>query len=51
MLAGGAKVSSVVTDEGLVVTLPGSAPDPDASVAALKFDQPVLLVSSAPASM
>jgi alpha-L-fucosidase len=51
MLAGGAKVSSVVTDEGLVVALPGSATDPDASVAALKFDQPVLLAAAPPASM
>jgi len=37
LLAGGAPVVSTVTPEGLVVTLPGSAPDPDVSVAALEF--------------
>ena len=34
-------VTTAMIDAGLVVTLPGSAPDPDASVAALEFDQPV----------
>jgi alpha-L-fucosidase len=41
LLAGGAAVSSTLTDQGLVVTLPGSAPDPDVSVAALEFDKPI----------
>ena len=41
MLANGAAVTTAMIDAGLVVTLPGSAPDPDASVAALEFDQPV----------
>jgi alpha-L-fucosidase len=51
LLANGAAVTTAMTDAGLVVTLPGSAPDPDASVAALEFDQPVLLAaaSAAPA--
>jgi hypothetical protein len=43
MLAGGAAVSSTVTDQGLLVTLPGTATDPDASVAALEFDSPIQL--------
>jgi alpha-L-fucosidase len=41
MLASHAIISSTVTGEGLLVTLPGSAPDPDVSVAMLKFDRPV----------
>jgi alpha-L-fucosidase len=51
LLANGAAVTTAMTDAGLVVTLPGSAPDPDASVAALEFDQSVLLAapSAAPA--
>jgi len=44
LLAGGAAVTSTVSKEGLVVTLPGSAPDPDASVAALEFDSPAQVV-------
>jgi alpha-L-fucosidase len=48
LLAGGAAVSSVPTPEGLVVTLPGSAPDPDVSVAALEFDSPIQIMSAAP---
>jgi alpha-L-fucosidase len=48
MLAGGAAVTSTVTPEGLVVTLPGSAPDPDVSVAALELDRPVEVVGAAP---
>jgi alpha-L-fucosidase len=43
MLAGGTAVSSTVTDQGLLVTLPGSATDPDASVAAIEFDSPIQL--------
>jgi hypothetical protein len=48
MLVGGAAVTSTVTPEGLVATLPGSAPDPDVSVAALEFDRPVEVVGAAP---
>jgi alpha-L-fucosidase len=51
LLANAAAVTTAMTDAGLVVNLPGSATDPDASVAALEFDQPVLLATSAPASM
>jgi alpha-L-fucosidase len=56
MLAGGTPVSSTVNDQGLLVTLPGSAPDPDVSVAALEFDSPVQIAvasvaPAAPASM
>jgi len=51
MLANGKAVKTAMTDAGLVVTLPGSAPDPDASVASLKFDRPVLIATAAPASM
>jgi hypothetical protein len=36
-----------VTPAGIVVTLPGSAPDPDVSVVALEFDQPVKVVNAA----
>jgi alpha-L-fucosidase len=48
LLASGAAVSSAITPEGLVVTLPGSAPDPDVSVAALEFDTPIQVVDAAP---
>ena len=41
VLVGGAPVSATVTDAGLVVSLPGTATDPDVSVAALEFDQPL----------
>jgi alpha-L-fucosidase len=47
LIAGGGAVASTVTPEGLVVTLPGSAPDPDVSVAALEFDRPVEVVNAA----
>jgi alpha-L-fucosidase len=47
LLANGAAVTSMVTPEGIVVTLPGSAPDPDVSVAALEFDQPVVVENAA----
>ena len=43
LLANGASVKMTMTDAGLVVTLPGSAPDPDVSVAALEFNGPVLI--------
>jgi alpha-L-fucosidase len=44
LLAGGAAATSTVTSEGLVVTLPGAAPDPDVSVAALEFDGPAQIM-------
>ena len=40
LLANGAAVSSAVSSAGLVVTLPGTAPDADVSVAALEFSAP-----------
>jgi alpha-L-fucosidase len=43
MLADGAAVSSALSPDGLVVTLPGTAPDPDVSVVALEFADPVLI--------
>jgi alpha-L-fucosidase len=47
LLANQATVTSVVTDAGLVVTLPGTAPDPDVSVAALDFSAPVQTADAA----
>jgi alpha-L-fucosidase len=41
LLANGAAVTSSLTGAGLLLTLPGSAPDPDISVAALEFSSPV----------
>jgi alpha-L-fucosidase len=41
LLSSGATVTTVMTDAGLIVTLPGAAPDADASVAALEFSGPV----------
>jgi alpha-L-fucosidase len=46
VLANGAAVSSTASDQGLVVTLPGSAPDADVSVAALEFDGPVIVTAA-----
>ena len=43
LLANGAAVTAKSTPEGLVVTLPGAAPDSDVSVAALEFAGPVVL--------
>ena len=48
LLAGGAAVTSRVTADGLAVSLPGSAPDPDVSVAALEFDGPIEVMNAAP---
>ena len=48
MLAGGAAVATKVTADGLVVTLPGSAPDPDVSIVALEFPGPVEIKNAAP---
>ncbi len=42
LLANGGAVAAQMTDAGLAVTLPGAAPDPDVSVAALEFSGPVL---------
>ncbi len=41
LLANGAAVSSAVSPTGLIVTLRGSAPDADVSVAALEFPAPL----------
>jgi alpha-L-fucosidase len=46
MLANGAAVSSVLLPEGLVVTLPGSAPDPDVSVAAIDISEPIQVIAT-----
>jgi alpha-L-fucosidase len=48
LLANGATVRAVVTDAGLVVTLPGTAPDPDVSVAALEFADPITVAHEGP---
>jgi alpha-L-fucosidase len=48
MLADGAAVVTQVTAEGLLVTLPGSAPDPNVSVAALEFAGSVEIHNAAP---
>jgi alpha-L-fucosidase len=48
LLAGGAAVAASVTADGLVVSLPASAPDPDVSVAALEFDGPIEVANAAP---
>jgi alpha-L-fucosidase len=46
LLANGAAVSSQLSPDGLVLTLPGAAPDPDISVAALEFSSPVQVVET-----
>lgn len=48
LLANGATVTWAMTPKGLVVTLPGAAPDPDVSVVALEFADPVQVASAAP---
>jgi len=47
LLANGAAVTWAMTPQGLVVTLPGAAPDPDVSVAALEFAGPLEVASAA----
>ena len=47
LLAGGAEVTSTVTPQGLVLTVPGAAPDADVSVAALEFAGPVPMTGAA----
>ena len=51
LLADGATMTAAMTDAGLVVTLPGAAPDPDASVAALEFTGPIQILTAATSSM
>lgn len=46
LLANGRAVSSALTPAGLVVTLPGAAPDADVSVAALEFSGAVRVVEA-----
>jgi alpha-L-fucosidase len=41
LLAGGAAVTAANTADGLLLTLPGAAPDPDVSVAAVEFADPL----------
>ena len=48
LLASGAAVTATLMPEGLVVSLPGAAPDPDVSVAALEFSGPVAVADEAP---
>ena len=48
LLAGGAAITTATGANGLLVTLPGSAPDPDISVVALEFDRPVEITNAAP---
>ncbi len=48
LLANGTAVNAAVTPAGLVVTLPGAAPDADVSVAALEFDAPVVIEGGEP---
>jgi len=50
-LADGARVTANVSGTGLIVVLPGSAPDPDVSVAALDFTGPVQVSSAATSPM
>jgi alpha-L-fucosidase len=47
LLATNANVTSALSPVGLVVTLPGAAPDPDASVVVLEFSGPVTVVQQA----
>jgi alpha-L-fucosidase len=49
LLAGGAAVSSAMTNAGLVVQLPEKAPDPDVSVVALEFAGPIKIAEEAAA--
>jgi alpha-L-fucosidase len=48
LLAGGAAVSARETAAGLEITLPGAAPDPDVSVAALEFSSRIDIAGNAP---
>ena len=46
LLATGITVTASVTPQGIVVSLPGAAPDPDVSVVALEFAQPVIVLNA-----
>jgi alpha-L-fucosidase len=48
VLATGTAVVATASAAGLVVTLPGAAPDPDVSVVALEFAQPVVVLNATP---
>ena len=48
LLANGATVTTTLTPAGLVVSLPGAAPDADVSVAVLEFDRPVEVSNATP---
>jgi hypothetical protein len=47
-LANGLPVRTRVTASGIVVTLPGPAPDLDVSIAALEFADPIEVRNAAP---
>ncbi len=47
LLATGAPVTFAASPDGLIVSVPGSAPDPDVSVVALEFSQPLHLATAA----
>ena len=49
LLAGGASVTAAVTAEGLALTLPGAVPDPDVSVLALEFADPIRIAPTSAA--
>jgi alpha-L-fucosidase len=46
LLAGGAAVTAANTADGLLLTLPGAAPDPDVSVIAVEFADPLHIALS-----
>ncbi len=47
MLAGGAKLQTSVTPQGVIIAVPTSAPDADVSVIALDFSRPVVVKDAA----
>jgi alpha-L-fucosidase len=47
VLASGQSVTTAMSPDGLTVTLPGAAPDPDVSVIALEFANPIEIAQSA----
>jgi alpha-L-fucosidase len=51
VLASGAAVTSTMSAEGLVLTLPDTAPDPDVSVVAVEFADPVRVARTTSGSM
>ena len=48
LLANSEKVAATVTPEGILLSLPAAAPDPDVSIVALEFDHPVVVANAAP---